>query len=62
MMAKHAGNDPEKQLLDRDRTWSDEIVNSPWLRVPEIEFSLNNRFTSGNSEYLDGIGPVSRLL
>ena len=62
MMAEHAGSDPEKQLLDIDRTWSDEIVNSPELRVPEIEFSLKNRFISGNSEYLDGIDPVSKLL
>ena len=62
MMAKHAGNDPEKQLLDIDSTWSDESVNSPELRVPEIELSLKNRFTRGNSEYLDGIDPVSKLL
>ena len=61
-MDEHAGSDTEKQLLEMESTWIDEIVNSPELRVPEIEFELKNKFTTGNSEYLDGIDPVSKLL
>jgi len=62
VVVEHAGNEPEKQLLDSDSTCRDGLVNSPELRVPVIEFSLKNKFTNRSSEYLDGIDPVSKLL
>ncbi len=62
MVVEYAGSEPEKQLLDNDSTCRDGLVNNSELRVPVIEFSLKNKFTNGNSEYREGIGPVSKLL